>query len=352
MYGHSSGDWQLEIENLFIYDIQGNLILEADQSGEILKEYLYLEGNRIAQYGYDDLEMSQGPRPRLAQRGIKPQLQLSVFTNNKPVKKPEIKVATASLVAGMLLQVNPGDIYNEVLYYYINDHLGTPQLMADHEGQVVWRADYDPFGAASVDAGSSTINQHRFPGQYADEETQLHYNYHRYYEPRSGRYITADPIGLIGGINLYGYVGGNPTNAIDPHGEAIVIPLPLAVAFVAVLAYYGMRNAIDHPIVPWPTSISFPKGKVIPFPDAKAKPKEKAYPKDCPKDDNDDCEQLVVEMNLWYDSILARLFALPTYKHDASSDLAIRKEIVAYNESRNAIGTGPCQHVLPRIPKF
>ena len=62
----------------------------------------------------------------------------------------------------------PGDIYCEVLYYYVNDHLGTPQLMADHEGLVVWKTDYDPFRAASVDPGSSTVNQHRFPGQYFD----------------------------------------------------------------------------------------------------------------------------------------------------------------------------------------
>ena len=219
VYQFIAGDWQLMTENLFVYDVQGNLILEADQSGEIQKEYLYLEGIRIAQYGYDELQVSQAPRPRLAQRGFRPQLQLSVFTNsNKPAKKPEIKVAAASLVAGMLLQVNPGDIYGEVLYYYVNDHLGTPQLMVDHEGQVVWRADYDPFGAASVDPGSSTVNQHRFPGQYADEETTLNYNYHRYYEPRTGRYITADPIGMESGLNLFEYAGNNPVNLIDPKG--------------------------------------------------------------------------------------------------------------------------------------
>jgi RHS repeat-associated protein len=57
-----------------------------------------------------------------------------------------------------------------------------------------------------------------YAGQYYDQETGLHYNYHRYYDPATGRYLTADPIGLAGGINLFAYVGGNPVNLVDPYG--------------------------------------------------------------------------------------------------------------------------------------
>jgi RHS repeat-associated protein len=57
-----------------------------------------------------------------------------------------------------------------------------------------------------------------YPGQYYDPETGLHYNYFRYYNPQTGRYITPDPIGLEGGINLFVYVQGNPINRIDPLG--------------------------------------------------------------------------------------------------------------------------------------
>ena len=57
-----------------------------------------------------------------------------------------------------------------------------------------------------------------YAGQYYDAETGLHYNYHRYYDPAPGRYLTADPIGLAGGINPFAYVGGNPVNLVDPYG--------------------------------------------------------------------------------------------------------------------------------------
>ena len=106
---------------------------------------------------------------------------------------------------------------NQTMYFIHNDHLGTPQVVTDANQSVVWQADYQPFG--KVEVTTNLIEQDaRFPGQYIDEATGLHYNYFRDYDPTIGRYIQSDPIGLGGGNNTYGYVSGNPTKYIDPHG--------------------------------------------------------------------------------------------------------------------------------------
>ncbi|MBW2603600.1 MAG: RHS domain-containing protein [Deltaproteobacteria bacterium] len=89
-------------------------------------------------------------------------------------------------------------------YFYQNDPLGTPQKLTAINGAGVWAAKYSSFGEAGIDAASTITNNLRFPGQYYDQETSLHYNYHRYYDPGAGRYITPDPIGLNGGINVLG----------------------------------------------------------------------------------------------------------------------------------------------------
>ena len=98
-----------------------------------------------------------------------------------------------------------------------NDHLGTPQKMTDASGTVVWAADYKPFGEVNITTNTITNNL-RFPGQYYDAETGLHYNRYRDYNPALDRYIEWDPIGLKGNdLNLYAYVR-NPLRFIDPWG--------------------------------------------------------------------------------------------------------------------------------------
>jgi len=108
---------------------------------------------------------------------------------------------------------------NKQVYYYQNDHLGTPYKIIDNTGFVVWGAQFDSFGQAHLDNNNLIVNNFRFPGQYYDEESGLHYNWHRYYDPALGRYISSDPIGLAGGANRYGYSYQNPVIYMDVDGR-------------------------------------------------------------------------------------------------------------------------------------
>ncbi len=135
----------------FHYDIADRLIAETDSSGKALREYIYAANQRVVMVDY---------------------------TKN-----------------------TAGEIY-----YMVNDHLGTPQLLLDATQQVVWSVDQSPFGEVKTEG---TVEQPlRFPGQYADAESGYSYNYFRDYDPTLGRYIESDPIGLEGGVNTFGYVGG------------------------------------------------------------------------------------------------------------------------------------------------
>ena len=113
----------------------------------------------------------------------------------------------------------------DTVAYYHHDHLQTPIQGTDKAGNIVWAASYDAFGKASIITPVATVDKPtiesnlRLPGQYEDQETGLHYNYFRYYDTQTGRYISQDPIGLAGGVNMYGYVMANPIGNIDPRGQ-------------------------------------------------------------------------------------------------------------------------------------
>ncbi len=133
-----------------------------------------------------------------------------------------------------------GMFRNSKFFAIHSDHLGTPRLMTDSLKKPVWQWPYSAFGnnkptgvlKPTTSATGAFTNQPvllatqtpaavldlRFPGQMADEETGLFYNYFRSYQPNQGRYTQADPIGLGGGLNRFGYVEGNPLMFIDPEG--------------------------------------------------------------------------------------------------------------------------------------
>jgi RHS repeat-associated protein len=108
------------------------------------------------------------------------------------------------------------------LYFIYTDHLNSPRLIINQTNQKVWEWKLDAFGAGAPDenpsgVGAFTFNL-RFPGQYFDGESGLHYNYFRDYDPTIGRYVESDPIGLDGGMNAFSYVASNPLRFLDAFG--------------------------------------------------------------------------------------------------------------------------------------
>ncbi|MCR4304499.1 MAG: RHS domain-containing protein, partial [Gallionella sp.] len=179
---------------VYHYDLDGHLIAETGQGGELQRAYVWLDDLPLAQ-----IDSNAKGHDKEHDKGKK----------TKPAK--------------------------ETIAWLHTDHLGTPRIATDASRQVVWRWDSDAFGAKRPDAREDAHEDDdghddeykltvdlRFPGQYFDRETKLHYNYFRDYDPSIGRYIESDPIGLAGGLNGYGYGYGyanqNPLKYTDPMG--------------------------------------------------------------------------------------------------------------------------------------
>jgi len=118
-----------------------------------------------------------------------------------------------------------GDSRSADIYWYHTDLNSAPLEVTDAAGNLCWSGQYDTFGklqgqtvaGAAKRQGAQYQQPLRYAGQYQDDESGLHYNLFRYYEPEVGRFTTQDPIGLRGGLNLYQYAP-NPLIWVDPLG--------------------------------------------------------------------------------------------------------------------------------------
>ena len=161
----------------------------------------------------------------------------------------QLIVSDGQLASGPdTVRITATDTRLTILYLHA-DHLGTPRVATNEANVVVWRnpPTTEPFGMAlpeedpDGDGKPTTVNL-RFPGQYFDRETQLHYNYYRDYDPGVGRYVQPDPIGLAGGLNLYTYVRGNPLTYVDPDGLTPLLGLGLRLLAMGITAQGVAEN--------------------------------------------------------------------------------------------------------------
>jgi RHS repeat-associated protein len=185
-----------------MYDEQGRLVGEYDNSGKLIQETVWMNDLPIATI-----------RPKGANAST-------------PFGITGTGAATANNL-GTNTAANP---VNVDFFYVHPDHLGSPRVVTKPaDNKKVWEWQSQPFGegaanenpqnltGAALTAGQFRYNL-RFPGQVFDAETSKHYNYFRDYDPALGRYLESDPIGLKGGISTFAYVGNYPLNSIDPRG--------------------------------------------------------------------------------------------------------------------------------------
>lgn len=181
------------------YDPLGRRV--AKQTGDSLT-YFYWDGDTLL----GDVLVSKGERQSLTLRLMR-----------EWVYYPETFEPLAMIQDQIAPEQSESNNWRKTLYLYHNDPNGCPNRLMDPEGQVVWAVQYEAWGTADQLVVSRVDNPLRLQGQYCDAETGLHYNRYRYYDPVAGQFVSQDPIGLMGGDNLYLYALA-PTSWIDPLG--------------------------------------------------------------------------------------------------------------------------------------
>ncbi|EMH4031912.1 RhsD protein [Klebsiella oxytoca] len=223
------------------YDAWGNLI--SRRNGLYEQHYRYDADNRLvqahgrgpqgefeAQYHYDAL----GRRSRKAVRykGKTEQTTRFLWQGYRLLQEQRDDGSRrswsydpASPWSPLAALEQAGDSRSADIYWYHTDLNSAPLEVTDAAGNLCWSGQYDTFGklqgqtvaGAAKRQGAQYQQPLRYAGQYQDDESGLHYNLFRYYEPEVGRFTTQDPIGLRGGLNLYQYAP-NPLMWVDPFG--------------------------------------------------------------------------------------------------------------------------------------
>jgi RHS repeat-associated protein len=204
----------------FTYDAAGNVIADNrgagfgytyDAAGRMSE--LRINGVLQAQYRYD-----------FAGRQAVRTLTSTTQTIHSVFDSSGNRIAEYDQTSGALLReyvwngLTPvAVIENGVVYFVRVDHIGRPVFATNAAGVKVWTATYTPFG--EVHASTGTPIALRFPGQWFQSESGLHQNWMRDYDPTTGRYLQADPLGLVDGASVYGCAGQNSMMNIDPTGE-------------------------------------------------------------------------------------------------------------------------------------
>lgn len=138
------------------------------------------------------------------------------------LQRPKWNMAARAIPLAVVADVSTSP---QTLYIHA-DHLDRPVRMSDGSKALVWDAVYRPFGAVETLTGSAVLDA-RFPGQWFQLETGLHYNWHRHYDPTTGRYLQPDPLGFVDGASVYAYAANAPATKVDSKGLNLQGPMTM-----------------------------------------------------------------------------------------------------------------------------
>ncbi|SUA35712.1 Cell wall-associated polypeptide CWBP200 [Neisseria zoodegmatis] len=248
----------------YTYDALGNMIYRQLHNGEsqlfqydsenqlIRAEIKKPKGNtEIWEYAYDPFgrRLSKERKDKLAWTSTAPKRTHFVWDGTRLLQEYNYKGSYTYVYTDQdsyepLAQVfdNHKD-RQQYLFYFHNNQIGTPHEMTDIHGNLLWYGSYSAWGSiASEKRIYENIHQpFRLQNQYFDAETGLHYNFFRYYEAETGRFTNQDPIGLVGGENLY-FFAPNAQSWLDPWGLSCGPLLP------RLFRRWRRGEAIDKPL--------------------------------------------------------------------------------------------------------
>lgn len=223
------GDQQLTYKATGEPVFKGSLRYDYTLGGRPAK--VYKGRTLLAEYRYN----SEGERIRKIDHTVQPAKTTYYLYENKQLTA-EIDSKGNIIRQYLYMAYRPVVAFQQKDIYTIhNDHRGAPEIVINDTGKTVWQATYSPFGEATLLAENFIMNL-RLPGQYYDAETGTHYNIYRDYDPKSGRYLTSDPLGIEAGFNTYTYVTNDPLNRIDPLGLYDEITHYTMTYFLAIVA--------------------------------------------------------------------------------------------------------------------
>jgi RHS repeat-associated protein len=199
--------------NLF-YDANGNMTSDGTNS------FTWDARNQLASVNSGIDTFQYDPFGRRLQKVINGTATSFLYDGLNPVQELSGTTVTANLLTGLSVDEYLARTDASGTSNFLADALGSTLALADPTGTVQTQYTYDPFGSTTLQ-GAANANSYQFTGRENDG-TGLYYYRARYYNPPVGRFISQDPTGFSGGINLYAYSGDDPLGDTDPNGTGIV----------------------------------------------------------------------------------------------------------------------------------